>query len=96
VFYWLQMPVELSDNTNNLTDSPIEPGRFLTPEFLDVDQVRIYFGIKQSLLYRLLAENKIRAVSIRQRGKTRGRRLFDVASIRSFLNASVDKEGDAQ
>jgi Helix-turn-helix domain len=87
------MPVELSDNTNNLTDSPIEPGRFLTPEFLDVDQVRIYFGIKQSLLYRLLAENKIRAVSIR---KTRGRRLFDVASIRAFLNASVDKEGDAQ
>jgi len=36
------------------------------------------------------------AVSIRQRGKTRGRRLFDVASIRAFLNASVDKQGDAK
>jgi hypothetical protein len=43
------MPVELGD-TSNLTDSPIEPGRFLTPEFLDVDQVRIYFGIKQSCI----------------------------------------------
>jgi hypothetical protein len=88
------MPIELGGNTNNLTDSPVEPGRFLAPEFLDVDQVRIYFGIKQSLLYRLLAENKIRAVSIRQRGKSRGRRLFDVASIRSFLNSQVDKDGE--
>jgi hypothetical protein len=88
------MPVELGEVNNQLTDSPVEPGRFLAPEFLDVDQVRIYFGIKQSLLYRLLAENKIRAVSIRQRGKTRGRRLFDVASIRSFLNSQVDKDGE--
>jgi Helix-turn-helix domain len=84
------MSVQLGDTTNNLTNSPVEPGRFLTPEFLDVDQVRIYFGIKQSLLYRLLSEGKIRAVSIRQRGKTRGRRLFDVASIRAFLNSNVD------
>lgn len=88
------MPVELGEVNNQLTDSPVEPGRFLAPQFLDVDQVRIYFGIKQSLLYRLLAENKIRAVSIRQRGKTRGRRLFDVASIRSFLNSQVDKDGE--
>jgi hypothetical protein len=90
------MPVKLTEvNNNQLTDSPIEPGRFVTPEFLDVDQVRAYFGLKQSFLYRLLAENKIRAVCIRQRGKVRGRRLFDVESIRSFLNAQVDKQGDA-
>jgi hypothetical protein len=88
------MPVELS-NTNDLTISPVEAGRFLTPEFLDVDQVRLYFGLKQSLLYRLLAEGKIRGVSIRQRGKTRGRRLFDVESIRRYLNSQVDKEGQS-
>jgi NDP-sugar pyrophosphorylase family protein len=86
------MPVEFS-NPNQLTSAPVEAGQFVaTPEFLDVDQVRTYFGLKQSLLYRLLAEGKIRAVSIRQRGKTRGRRLFDVASIRRFLNANVDVE----
>jgi hypothetical protein len=80
------MPVQLAE-ISQLS----EPGSAaIMPEFLDVDQVRIYFGIKQSLLYRLLAERKIRAVSIRQRGKTRGRRLFDVASIRAFLNAQVD------
>jgi hypothetical protein len=85
-----------SGQFKQLTEPPVEPGRFLTPEFLDIDGVRDFFGLKQSFLYRLLAENKIRAVSIRQRGKTRGRRLFDVASIRAFLNAAVDKEGDAQ
>jgi hypothetical protein len=89
------MLVELSDS-NQLTKAPVEPGCFVTPEFLDVDQVRIYFGIKQSLLYRLLAENKIRAVSIRKRGKTRGRRLFDVSSIRALLNANVDRDGRNQ
>jgi len=89
------MPVELS-NTKDPTISPVEAGRFLTPEFLDVDQMRAYFGLKQSLLYRLLAEGKIRGVSIRQRGKTRGRRLFDVDSVRQFLNSQVDKEGEAK
>lgn len=88
------MPVEL-DNANQLRNRLAEPATSaLMPEFLDVDQVRIYFGIKQSLLYRLLAERKIRAASIRQRGKTRGRRLFDVASIRAFLNAQVDVDPD--
>jgi hypothetical protein len=57
--------------------------------------VRGFFGLKQSHTYRLLAEGQIRAVSIRQRGKTRGRRLFDVESIRQFLNANVDKPGGA-
>jgi hypothetical protein len=79
--------------TREFTDAPIEPGRFSSPEFVDIDGAYYYFGLKQSLTYRLLAEDKIRAVSIRQRGKTRGRRLFDVESIRRFLNSQVDKEG---
>ena len=87
---------KLSEVVKQLTASPVESGRFLTPEFLDIDGVREFFGLKQSFTYRLLAENKIRAVSIRQRGKARGRRLFDCASIRAFLNSNVDKEGDAQ
>jgi hypothetical protein len=90
------MSVHLSETQEQRTALPIEPAAFLTPEFLDVNGCRIYFGLKQSLLYRLLAENKIRAVSVRKRGKTRGRRLFDVASIRAFLNSQVDKQGNAQ
>jgi hypothetical protein len=81
------------DNTQELTTEPIQAGRFVGPEFADTDGVEAQFCLKKSLLYRLLAENKIRAVSIRQKGKTRGRRLFDVASIRAFLNSQVDKDG---
>jgi len=65
-----------------------------SPEFLDLGGVRQYLGIRQSLAYRLLAERKIRAVSIRQRGRTRGKRLFDVASIRAYLRANVDVDPD--
>jgi hypothetical protein len=46
-------------------------------------------------LYGLLAQGKIRAVSIRQKGKVRGRRLFCVRSIREFLDTQVDKPGKA-
>lgn len=81
--------------TPEFTDRPLEPGRFSFPEFVDIDGAFHYFGLKQSLTYRLLAEDKIRAVSIRQRGKTRGRRLFDADSIRRFLNSQVDKQGGA-
>jgi hypothetical protein len=81
------------NGTPEFTDRPLEPGRFSFPEFVDIDGAFHYFGLKQSLTYRLLAEDKIRAVSIRQRGKTRGRRLFDAESIRRFLNSQVDKEG---
>src|SRR6478736_5485988 len=81
-------------NGTRVTDAPVESGLFLSPEFLDIDGVRGFFGLKQSHTYRLLAEGQIRAVSIRQRGKARGRRLFDVESIRQFLNANVDKPGE--
>jgi hypothetical protein len=79
------------------TASLIQAARVASaPEFLDADGVEAHFGLKKSLLYRLLADNKIRAVSIRQRGTVRGKRLFDCSSIRRLLNASVDKEGNAK
>ena len=62
------------------------------PEFLDAVGVEKHFGIRRSLLFRLLAEKQIRGVSIRQRGRLRGKRLFDCESIRKFLLANVDRE----
>jgi hypothetical protein len=55
------------------------------PEFLDAIGVEKHFGIRRSLLFRLLAEKQIRGVSIRQKGRLRGKRLFVYASIRKFL-----------
>lgn len=88
-------------NSTELTIDPITRTASLTsikesvgcsPEFLDAKGVEIHFGIRRSLLFRLLAENKIRGASIRQRGRLRGKRLFDCESIRKFLLANVDRE----
>jgi hypothetical protein len=89
------MSSQLSEITERLTYSPIESGRLAMPEFVDVQGARLYFGLKQSHLYRLLAEGKIRGVSICQRGRTRGKRLFSCDSIREFLNSQIDKPGKA-
>ncbi len=62
----------------------------LDPEFLDAEGLRAKFGIKRSLAYALLADGAIRGVSLRRRGQLRGKRLFDVDSVRGFLRAQME------
>ena len=57
------------------------------PEFLDCKGLEERFGIRRSLAYELIQRNAIRSVSLRQRGALRGKRLFDVASVRAYLNS---------
>ena len=59
------------------------------PEFVDCPGLQARFGIKRSLAYALLAEGAIKGVSLRRRGQIRGKRLFDVASVRDFLRAQT-------
>jgi hypothetical protein len=59
------------------------------PEFVDCSGLQARFGIKRSLAYALLAEGAIKGVSLRRRGQIRGKRLFDVASVRDFLRAQT-------
>jgi hypothetical protein len=59
-------------------------------EFVDVDGLRAMFGIKRSLAYELLGTGDIRGVSLRRKGRTRGKRLFDVASVRSYLQSCAE------
>jgi hypothetical protein len=87
------MSPQLSEITERPIYSPVDPNRLAMPEFVDVQGARLYFGIRQSLLYRLLSEGKISGVSIRRRGKTRGRRLFSCESIRAFLATQIDRPG---
>ena len=75
-----------------LTIEPLTAASLTNPEFLDAEGVEKHFGIRRSLLFRLLAENRIRGVSIRQKGRLRGKRLFDCSSIRKFLLSNVDRE----
>ena len=61
-----------------------------SPEFCDSKQVKLLFGLSRTHAYLLAQEGKIRSVSLRRRGATRGRRLFDCASIRAFLNKNAE------
>ena len=61
-----------------------------TPEFCDSKQVKALFGLSRSHAYLLAQEGAIRSVSLRRRGATRGRRLFDCQSIRDFLNKNAE------
>jgi hypothetical protein len=64
------------------------------PEFLDAAGLQSRFGIKRSLAYSLLADDSIKGVSLRRRGRLRGKRLFDVASVRAFLCSQMESCGN--
>jgi len=57
------------------------------PEFADHKQAYQFFGLNRSHLYLLSDAGLIRSISLRQPGKIKGRRLFDCASIRAYLQA---------
>jgi hypothetical protein len=60
------------------------------PEFLDARGVEARFSIRRSLLYELHNGGHIKSVSLRRRGRQRGKRLFCVRSIREFLHARME------
>jgi Helix-turn-helix domain len=78
----------------NPTDLPVTAAAVsATPEFVDHHGGRTLFSISRSSLYRLAEDGKIRSVCLRNRGKLRGRRLFDCDSIRQFLRGQMEASG---
>ena len=71
------------------------PPQRIDPEFVDVLGLEAGWGIKRSLAYLLLTEGKIKGVSLRRRGQTRGKRLFSVDSVRAYLASQMENEGAA-
>lgn len=63
------------------------------PEFVDSPGAKALYGLGRSYLYRLHADGLILGVSLRKRGQTKGKRLWNVDSIRRYLNAAM-KEGE--
>ncbi len=59
----------------------------VTPEFGDSHTCRALFNLPRSTLYSLVSEGLIRSVSLKKPDGKRGRRLFDCASIRAYLNS---------
>ena len=63
-----------------------KPGLMFYPEFCDGGQIKALFGFSRSTAYNLAAQGKIRAITFRERGRDRGKRLFNCESIRAFLS----------
>ena len=73
----------------------------LKPEFLALPRpgtVCPVCGLGRSYLYQLISEGKIQSVSLRERGKTRGKRLIVADSVLAYLRSQIvtaEKKGGA-
>jgi hypothetical protein len=73
-----------------LIGGAVRPPQHIDPEFVDCQGLQAGWGIRRSLAYQLLADGKIRGVSLRRAGRVRGKRLFDVSSVRRFLYEQME------
>ena len=58
----------------------------LRPEWLRVPSAVRIFGISRTKLYELIGQQKIKSVSLRERGQTRGTRLLSYDSLSEYLD----------
>lgn len=63
------------------TNTPVRP------EWGDSRTVHAHFTLGKSTIYRAHAEGKIRAVSMRERGKLRGKKLWNMDSIAAWIES---------
>jgi hypothetical protein len=84
-----------SGKVSDKTIAPLREASHLNPEFVDCRGLEVGWGIKRSLAYQLLNDGKIRGVSLRRRGRLRGKRLFSVDSVRAYLASQMKNGGGA-
>ena len=72
------------------TIAPVQASPATDAEFCDNPGAFGRFGLKRSLLYDLYAQGLIKGVSLRRRGAARGKRLWSIDSIRSYLASQMD------
>ena len=64
-------------------------------EWTDYLGVQLLFGLRRSTAYHLDKEGLIKSVSLRHGDEKRGKRLFNVASIRQYLDSKLADEQPA-
>jgi len=57
------------------------------PEWLRPKDIPKYFGIGRSKAYELIADGKVKSVSLRQRGQKHGTRLVSYDSLAAYLES---------
>jgi hypothetical protein len=72
--------------------APNEPIKAILPEFGRWKDVERLYGIKRGTLYNLLAEGKVKSVSMRRKGNKNGCRLFYLPGISEYLNSLLNDQ----
>lgn len=57
----------------------------LPPELLSVKEAARIFALSQSRIYKLIAENAIATIHLRERGMVKGRRLIVYQDLKAYL-----------
>jgi hypothetical protein len=73
-----------------VTTAPVQASPAYDAEFCDCAGAFARFGLKRSLLYELHGLGLIKGVSLRRRGTARGKRLWSIDSIRSYLREQME------
>lgn len=66
------------------------------PEFGRWRDVERLFGIKRGTLYNLLAEGKVKSISMRRKGSKHGCRLFYLPGISEYLHSLLQGKSHAE
>jgi hypothetical protein len=82
--------INIGAQLTDKTTAPVAASSGNDAEFCDSSGAFMRFGLRRSLLYDLHALGLIRGVSLRRRGAQRGKRLWDVASIRTYLSSQME------
>jgi hypothetical protein len=72
------------------TTAPVQASPAFEAEFCDSPGAFARFGLRRSLLYELHSLGLIKGVSLRRRGTARGKRLWSIDSIRSYLHEQME------
>ena len=82
--------INIGGQLTDKTTAPIAalPGN--DAEFCDSPGAFWRFGLRRSMLYELNARGLIKGVSLRKRGATKGKRLWNCDSIRAYLASQIE------
>ena len=72
------------------TTAPIQASSAIDAEFCDSPGAKSRFGLGRSYLYELEKARLIRGCSLRKPGQLKGKKLWDVASIRNYLARQME------
>jgi hypothetical protein len=67
--------------------SDLSSTHITAPEYVDNRGAFELFNLRRGLLYKLENEGVIRGVSLRRGGKGKGKRLWNVKTLRAFIEA---------